>query len=86
MLESNELNLYWRIYGKLDRQALSSKIVVINEESCFKRSSLYTFECTVLCLKALQVCFPLQTGDALVLLLLMGKHRAKVEEEGKRLL
>lgn len=44
------------------------------------------FEYSVLCLKAVQVHFPLQTEDALLLLLLIGRHRAKVEEEGKGLL
>lgn len=44
------------------------------------------FEYTVPGLKAVRVHFPLLTEDTLLLLLLMGRHRAKVEEEGKGLL
>lgn len=39
------------------------------------------FECTVLCFKTVQVHFSLQTEDSLLLLLLTGRRRAKVEEE-----
>lgn len=42
MLASDELKLQWHIHGKLDGQAVSSKAVVVNGESCFKRSALYS--------------------------------------------
>lgn len=42
------------------------------------------FEYTVLCLKATQVHFPLQAEDGLLLLLVMGRHIAKVGGRKKR--